>query len=388
MRPGQVYGRLRCLPGGSAARRVSGAVTDAPRVLVVEGSSGQNRSALAAVRALSQAGLAPSVAVSGGRSLAASSRHAAGTVRVPPVHDPSFREEVERIEKEGGFRTRVLASDAAILALGAPGSELVDKSRLAERAAEAAIPVPDGRRFTNGEEVLAAASTFTYPVIVKSAVKHRSVVIQPRAVRGPGELSAAVPEASGPVIVQPFIDRPLRAVAGVVRAGRAIAWVHQRYVRTWPREAGVSCMAVTQEPDEGLEERLLQLLSGYDGIFQAQLAGDHLLDVNPRAYGSLPLAVAAGVNLPALHCRTALGYEPQQVQRARVGVRYRWVEGDVRHILGALRDGDVDAGGAWRALRPRRATAHSVVSLTDPLPALTRLAYVFSELARGVIRRG
>lgn len=377
------------MPAGRVSREeVSGAVTDAPRVLVVEGSSGQNRSALGVVRALSGAGLAPSVAVSGRRSLAASSRHAARVLRVPPVDDPSFREVVARVETEGSFAARILASDAAILALGAPGSDLVDKSHLAERAAEAAIPVPVGRRFANGEEVLAVADTFVHPVIVKSAVKHRSVVVQPRVVRGPGELSASVRHASGPVIVQPFIDQPLRAVSGVVHAGRVIAWVHQRYVRTWPREAGVSCMAVTQDPDEELEERLVRLLSGYDGIFQAQFAGDHLLDVNPRAYGSVPLAVAAGVNLPALHCRAAMGYENRRVQRARVGVRYRWVEGDVRHVFAAVRDGDVDAGHVWTALRPRRGTVHSVVSLTDPLPALTRLAYVCSELARSVIRRG
>lgn len=364
-------------------------MTDAPQVLVVDGSSsGQNRSALAAVRSLSAAGLDPHVTVSARRSLAASSRHAAGTVHVPPAHDPAFPEVIDEILSAGRIRATILSSDAALLALDAPGAELVDKTRLAERARQAGIAVPAGRRFADGPAAVAVGDTFDYPAIVKPAVKHGPAVIQPRVVVGPRELSAAVRGAAEPIVVQPFVDDPLRAVAGVLHRGRPVAWVHQRYVRTWPREAGVSCMAVTQEPDEELEEQLLRLLSGYDGIFQVQLAGHRLLDVNPRAYGSVPLAVAAGVNLPALHCRAAVGEEPSGLRRARTGVRYRWVEGDVRHVLGALRDGDAGPADAVRALRPRRGTAHSVVSLADPMPVLTRLAYAGSTLVRSVVRRG
>lgn len=294
---------------------------------------------------------------------------------------------IGEILSSGRFRATILCSDAAILALDAPGAELVDKSRLAERARQVGIRVPEGHRFTDGEAAIAIGDTFDYPAIVKPALK-RGPVIQPSVVGGPRELSNAVRRASGPIVVQPFIDRPLRAVAGVVHGGRAVAWVHQRYLRTWPREAGVSCMAVTQEPDEDLEELLVRLLEGYDGIFQAQFAGDHLLDVNPRAYGSLPLAVAAGVNLPALHCAVAAGDRPSGVQRVQTGVRYRWVEGDVRHTLEALRDGDIDLRSAWRFLRPRRGTVHSVVSMEDPVPVLSRFAYAWSQLVRSRSCRG
>ena len=126
-----------------------------------------------------------------------------------------------------------------------------------------------------------------------------------------------------------------------------------------------------------LEERITRLLSGYSGIFQAQLAGSYLLDLNPRIYGSLPLAVAAGVNLPAIMCDLVKGLPPTQV-RAKPGSFYRWIEGDVRHALHSVRNGG-SLGKSLRALRPRRNTAHSTESLADPLPMVLRARHALSK---------
>lgn len=358
------------------------------RVLVVDGSPGQNRSALATVRALSEAGYSPCVTISARRSLASSSRHAAGQVRVPHAHEAGFYESVRTLTERGEFAATIVTSDAAISALGLPEAELIDKSRLEQLVRDVGLPVPTGRRFDDDDALRAAAADLDYPVVVKPVVKQRALAPPARVVRRPSELTAGPRRAAGPLIVQTWIDEPLRAVSGVMHEGRMLAWVHQRYVRTWPRDAGVSCFAVTVDPDRGLEDRLQQLLQRHTGVFQVQLAGDHVLDVNPRVYGSLPLAVAAGANLPAIHCRALLDGEASQLHRARIGVHYRWVEGDVRHVLGAVRAGDVGAMGAWEALRPRRGTVHSVLRLDDPGPVFARLAHTVSHLFRDADRRG
>jgi hypothetical protein len=61
-------------------------------------------------------------------------------------------------------------------------------------------------------------------------------------------------------------------------------------------------------------------------------------------------------------------------------VRYRWMEGDVRHVWQKWRTRDMSTYGAVRALAPRWRTAHSVVSLSDPGPLLSRIRYGLSHI--------
>jgi hypothetical protein len=183
---------------------------------------------------------------------------------------------------------------------------------------------------------------------------------------------------NGPVLVQPWIDAPMHAVAGVVWGGRLVAAVHQRYLRTWPVICGVACAAVTMPVAHDVVDPIVRMLRGYDGLFQAQFVGRFLVDLNPRVYGSLPLAVAAGANLPAIVCDLVAGREAP-TSRGRAGVAYRWPEGDLRHLAGEARAGHLPARALIRALRPRRSTAHSVVSLRDPRPMLTRIAYALAK---------
>jgi predicted ATP-grasp superfamily ATP-dependent carboligase len=186
-------------------------------------------------------------------------------------------------------------------------------------------------------------------------------------------LAGAVGSLAGPIVVQPFALGTMRAVCGVLHDGRLLAAVHQRYERIWPAECGTASAAVTTAPDRELEARLPLLLAGHSGVFQVQLIDDQVIDVNPRVYGSLPLAVAAGANLPAIACAAVRGQLPPDVVRGRPGVRYRWLEGDVRRLLHDVRDGTLSPWAAVRALSPRRGTAHSIESLHDPGPALIRL---------------
>jgi predicted ATP-grasp superfamily ATP-dependent carboligase len=341
-------------------------------VLITDGGDGQARSSLAAVRALAVAGYRPAVTVSGASSLAASSRYCARRVVVPPVSDPGYAASV-RVEVAARPYLAVLpASDAALLALDAPVRHLVDKAQLVERAGQTGLPVPPTRMFSTADELL-SADDLKFPAIVKPAIS----MYPARLIRSRRQLEGAA-QRTGPFVVQPYLSEKLRAAAGVLWDGRLVALVHQRYLRTWPGECGTACAAETVGADPDLEARLLRLLDGYQGIFQAQLAGDCLLDLNPRVYGSLPLAVAAGANLPALYCDLLAGRQVRPV-RARPGVFYRWVEGDLRHAAWAVRARRVGLGSALLALRPRRHTAHSTESLSDPMPMIVRLRFAATK---------
>lgn len=339
-------------------------------MIVTDGGSGQGRSALAAVRALAEAGHRPVVTLGGRWSVAGASRHAT-VVSAPAAGDPAYPAAIAGLAARFDALTVLPASDAALLALGAPVGDLVDKARLSCRAEAAGLATPPSAVAVTAVDVEREAAGFGYPVVVKPLVSRRPA----QRLDGPTELP--LDDADGPFLVQPFLAGGMRAVGGVVHGGRLLGVVHQRYERTWPRECGTASSAVTVERDRDVEERLLALLEGYDGVFQAQFVADHLIDVNPRVYGSLPLAVAAGCNLVGLWCGAVAGRPaPPDTVAARAGVRYRWLEGDIRNVLtDARRRRDPSA---LRALLPRPGTAHSVESITDPRPVIARARYAAS----------
>jgi predicted ATP-grasp superfamily ATP-dependent carboligase len=196
---------------------------------------------------------------------------------------------------------------------------------------------------------------------------------------GPAELDRWAGEP-GPLLVQAYIEEGLHAVAGVVWGGRMVAAVHQRFLRTWPADAGMTCAAETIEVDPEREAALLRLLEGYTGIFQADFAGPYLLDLNPRSFASLPLAVEAGANLVAIYCDLLMG-EPVRDVRARPGVFYRWLDADIRHAITEVRAGRMPLADAVRILSPRRHTARGgPESVTDPGPLIARVAYLVSTI--------
>ena len=363
------------VPAAAAVPRPSGPV------LVSDHVDGRSRSAVATVRALAAAGHRAVVTVSGRPGAAARSRACSGVLAVPSVDTPEFRAAIEAYLATEPGSSVLPSSDAVLVALGLPGAALVDKAALPDRAAAAGLRVPPTRQFASGADLLRAAGELEYPVVVKAAVKAGTGEVTSR-VDGPAGLADAVRPLDGAVVVQPFATGTMRAVCGVLDAGRLVAAVHQDYVRIWPPGCGTASAAVTTAPDLDLEARLPDLLAGHSGVFQVQLIGDFVIDVNPRVYGSLPLAVAAGANLPAIACAAAAGNAPDDLVRGRAGVRYRWLEGDVRSVLHGVRHGGLPLGAAAGALRPRRGTAHSVESLRDPAPLLARVA----EIARAVRR--
>jgi hypothetical protein len=103
------------------------------------------------------------------------------------------------------------------------------------------------------------------------------------------------------------------------------------------------------------------------------------VDINPRVYGSLPLAVAAGANLPAIYCALLQGHHVPWTA-GRAGVTYRWIEGDLRHVVAAVRDRRMSWSTAARLLRPHRGTAHSVMQWSDPRPQWLRTRFALKEL--------
>lgn len=347
-------------------------------MLVTDGGTGQGRSALAAVRALAAAGYRSTVTTSGDHSIAASSRHCDRRVPVPGVDDPRFAEAIRDELAASHYLTVLAASDAALLALGLADDTLLDKASMAKAAAAVGLLTPEGRTYATLTELRDDVAALPYPAVIKPSISRFTA----KRVDRPSDVGR-IDDVEGPFLVQPFVDAPLRSIGGVMWEGRLVAAVHQRYLRTWPAACGGACAAETVGPDLDLEERTRALLGSHAGIFHVQLAGDLLLDVNPRVYGSHPLAHRAGVNLVGLTCDLLRGSTPPRaVLRAAPGVFYRSLEGDVRNRVHELRRGRIGVVEAVSSLLPRRSAAHGPESLMDPGPMLARGRFAASRVIR------
>jgi predicted ATP-grasp superfamily ATP-dependent carboligase len=196
---------------------------------------------------------------------------------------------------------------------------------------------------------------------------------------------ASLPD--GEWLVQPYLEGTLYGVGGVAWAGDVVCSVHQIAHRISPPDCGGTAYGETVAPDRALDGTVARFVAevGWSGIFQVQFirtrAADYLIDFNPRIYGTLGLAVAAGLNLPAVWAQRLLGHAPAFDGYA-AGVRFRSEEKEGLAALTAIRRGD------WRTvasvLTPRRRTTHAAFAAADPFPLLTSLVKV--RKARDVLR--
>lgn len=171
------------------------------------------------------------------------------------------------------------------------------------------------------------------------------------------------------VVVQERVPGRITAESLLPEPSRCVAAAFQHEApRTRPADAGPSRLAVSVPLDHELIVRARRLLAGLGngGLAESQFIIDatthRLIDVNPRLYGSLSLAVAAGVDLPVIWHAAATGRRNLDPPPYRVGVTYRWMEAQVYAALHA------ELQALWR--RPPRPRVGAFWSARDPVPAL------------------
>jgi predicted ATP-grasp superfamily ATP-dependent carboligase len=383
------------------------------RVLITDG---EQRSVVAAVRGLAAAGYAVTVTASSTPAAAQWSRHCARRLHAPPANADGGDALAEVLRAELGrdrYEAVIPGSDAALRALsrhraeleplarlGLPGEGAIeralDKLGLLEQAARHGLDAPASRVCAATAELAQCAGAIGYPLMLKPA---RSVNTQGAwrtqmsvIVRAPGDLAAASATLDAPYTLQRFHEgAAVVSVAGVIDDGALLGLAVARYARTWPPQAGSASASATIVPPEGLVERSRALLTeiGWRGIFELEFLELEecryaAIDLNPRVYGSMALAIAAGANLPALWTATLQGNRPAPVA-ARPGVRYRWEEGEVRAVARAALRGRL--GELLGVVRPHRHTVWALARPTDPGPLLARGLAVGRLRALPVLKR-
>ena len=393
------------------------------RVLVTDG---EQRAALAIVRSLGRAGHEVFAGSASGRSLAGASRYARAEFRLPaPLRAPAqYADAVAEAVRGHDVNVVLPVTEAALLAL-LPARERIaavmpfvdlerfeaasDKRRLLSVASELGIAIPRQRLVSTRAEAYAlAGGELRFPLVLKPS---RSVVgggprgrlqVGVSHASGDVELRTRVDEiadASFPLLVQERIVGPGVGIFLLVWEGRLVATFAHRRIREKPPSGGVSVYRESVAADPVLVQRSRALLDRFDwtglAMIEYKVAADtgtpYLMEINGRFWGSLQLAIDAGVDFPGLLTALALGEHPNPVTEYQAGIRSRWFWGDVDHLLARLRRSPAELAlppgtpGRWRAVRDflaawGRADQEEILRRDDPRPFLRESLTWFKEL--------
>jgi predicted ATP-grasp superfamily ATP-dependent carboligase len=229
-----------------------------------------------------------------------------------------------------------------------------DKHALLQRAAALGIAVPRSLLFEDPEALVVLPDPFRYPVVLKARRSRFLVDGRWRSggvhvVRSASELvaSRAAPGLRGGLLLQEFVPGHGEGVFLLASEGRTLVRFAHRRLREKPPTGGVSVLSESTAPEPELlaqSERLLAELD-WTGVAMVEFRRTPdgrpvLMEINPRLWGSLQLAIHSGVDFPSLMIALFRG-EPIPAVQARIGVRMRWLLGDIDHLYISLRRSDV-----------------------------------------------
>jgi carbamoyl-phosphate synthase large subunit len=293
---------------------------------------------------------------------------------------------------------RILGGDEATVRIA------LDKFLCLQAAERHGFPVPEWRAPASWEEARHALDELGVPCVVKP---RRSFILRGEAlehrrhtfVETEEQLSLAVAllgDGDGLPILQRWVPGRALSVSAVIRDGSVLGSVARETFSFVPVAGGTSVWKRTIEPsDVGVAEavRLLQAV-GLEGVAEVeyQVGEDgvpRLMEIGARLHGWVPLAMAAGVDLPLLAARAAVGDDVTPVASYRVGAEMRWPAGELLRLRAALtrsaalppdvRRRDVLAA-SWPPWRP--GMRYDGIELDDPRPSLSRPARLLRRAVR------
>jgi len=223
-----------------------------------------------------------------------------------------------------------------------------NKEETIKIALENGIPCPRTYFISQFEEVRELSERIDFPVVIKPRLSSGArglVLVKDRKLLYPEYLR--IHKRYPYPLIQEFIPPGGGAFGMEVlfnKAGKVRAIFVHRRLREYPPTGGPSTLRESVRMPE-LAEMGVKLLSSLNwyGVAMVEFKVDprdgkaKLMEVNPRFWGSLQLSIYSGVDFPYLLYRMTVEGDVEPVNGYRVGVRCRWIAGD---ILSFLRDGD------------------------------------------------
>lgn len=343
------------------------------KVLVTDGDS---RAALAITRSLGSKGHVIHVASASPTSISSCSKYCSehSSYPDPNVDQEAFLEAIQSLLLSHDIDVLIPVTDSCVLpivkhrSLFEPGCILplpdwtaidraADKNYITNLANRLGVATPRSVTLSDSESMPGGELPFSFPVVIKpyrsrirvgGFVRSTSVSYASDRIELDRELEE-LPAAAYPVLVQERIPGPGIGVFYCFNNGEPVATFAHRRLREKPPSGGVSVLRESVAPHPGAAEFGLRLLRElkWHGVAMVEFKLDErdntpkLMEINGRFWGSLQLAIDSGVDFPDILLRIADGDDVPRCVNYKLGVRSRWLWGEVDvFLIYLLKSGD------------------------------------------------
>lgn len=341
------------------------------RVLVI---GDDRRIALAIARSLGRTGLQVDIAWNTMAAVLASSRYVSKTLELPlPSDEPAWTNAVSNLLADGTYELAIPATECALFALhrsrdvlrrltrlAVPNhggfTKATSKSAIGEIAERLGIPIPSSRTIANQRQLDTCLQELTEKTVIKpvtsidSSVPAEKLFVQiARTDSDCRRIMKPLLAKQIPAVFQQWIPGHGEGVCFLAREGRLLTAFQHRRLHETSGHGSTYRESVAIDPE--LHHATARIISelGYTGVGMCEFRRDPdsgrwwFLELNPRFWGSLPLAVAAGADFPADLYEMLVNGRTEFDSNYRIGLRHRDLTGDLRWV--------------WRTLRKGRSTA-------------------------------
>jgi predicted ATP-grasp superfamily ATP-dependent carboligase len=319
------------------------------------------RKTLVTGRALGKQGIKVTIGGSSRLSPAFFSKHCHSKMLYPnPIHKPeAFVEKIVYYLKKHPHDVLLPTDDLTLLLLSEKRQELesiirvpfpsrntleygLDKSKATALVSTLGVPLPRTYYPKNAEDVGKIANETSAPLIIKPKQSSGARGIEYVGDKDLVDVwNKAHQEYPCPLVQEQIPSGTRYDVCVLMDHARPLASFAQKELRHYPLKDGFSTMQESIHHPE-LIERAVAILKemGWHGLAEVEfmenpLTGEILfMEVNPRIWASIQLAISCGINFPYLLYQMATGERVQEIHRYETGVRCRWFfPGDVLHFL-------------------------------------------------------
>lgn len=332
---------------------------------------GEQKSALAATRSLGKAGIKVITGSPFISSLSGASKYSYKQVKYSsPFIDPiKFIEDIKAIIVENNVDLLLPMTDASVFTILSHENELnsfvkilsghfnnyiiaSDKFNLLKTAIKLNIPIPNTIFIESSDDIERCKNILKYPIILKpqmSIIKDNNQLKQTsvKIVNSYEEILDLVKNTitfKKPFMIQEKISGEGLGIFTLFNNGQPERVFSHRRLREKPPWGGVSVLCESTRPDPMAKEYAIKLLKelNWDGVAMVEFKRDltsgapKLMEINARFWGSLQLAIDAGIDFPCLLYLKSQG-EPIPNEIEAKHTRLRWLLGDLDSLYITLK---------------------------------------------------
>jgi predicted ATP-grasp superfamily ATP-dependent carboligase len=360
-------------------------------------------SGLACVRSLGRFGVNPLVATDRKITPESHSRYCAETVRItdPGENYTAFVSDLQTLAERDDVRTIFPLRESDIYALAnnrkwlkthvaTPWvdsetlSQVQDRKRLLEHAESIGVPTPEWNLLSSDmyiEEPTVVKSRFS---IMKDGNKLSYPGVEILDVGSTVDSDEITTQMNHQPLCQEYVPGTEYGFFAVVDDGMIKRTFQHRRIRSHSYLGGSSSFreAIANDRIDRLGKRLLSSLN-WTGVAMVEFKHDprtdrfKLMEINPRFWGSLPLAVAAGADFPVELFRVVEDQQPHSSLEYEVGTSCKRGFHELRYLLSLIAadppsyvDKPSFLRGLWDVLVSSFDCEFDYLSRSDPWPAV------------------